>query len=215
MEPIENWHERGLAALARGELDTALAALRSAAEQTHSDTAVTGSLRQLAVAWMTRYYNAVDNASATSPADAMACCVGAIAAYRAMGTTQEAEEDRQLLAAACFGRAVGEAAQGREEAAITFYREATVLYPEEGSSVVNAAYLLLQLGRGSEAVEMLQAAVVRHPGQTQLHGNLVNALQQAGRFDDAVAAAKAAATLHSGLRFQYFGYFYPKCRVSA
>jgi len=89
-------------------------------------------------------------------------------------------------------------AQGKLDAAVTSYRQALALQPDNVEACVNLGNALKDQGKLDEAIACYRRALALKPDLPEAHGNLGNALRGQGRFDEAVVCYRQAIALRPG-----------------
>ncbi|MBI4508839.1 MAG: tetratricopeptide repeat protein [Deltaproteobacteria bacterium] len=110
----------------------------------------------------------------------------------------EAVERQADLAEAHHDLATTMRELGMSEDAVTHYRRALELIPEDADSLIGLGAALCDTGRVDDALAFLRRAAEAHPDSGSAFGNLGVALEAAGHDREAVAAyAKAVARFHA------------------
>jgi len=78
------------------------------------------------------------------------------------------------------------------------YERALALDPADVRTMLDAAYLLIALGRLDQSIALVEFAVSRDPINTAGHINLGRSYHYAGRWDDAISAYRTALLLNPG-----------------
>lgn len=190
----------------RGELDTAIDALRAAAEKADGATKAE-ALGRLAVVQYTRgMAEAGASAEAALAADPEGVWPTIAAAYRlaAEGKAEEAVAAARKAAgagggsgaSAALGRAL--AVKGDMVGAEAAYREAVAADAGALRPAIGLASVLRQTGRAAEAEPLLAKVIEASPGAVPAYKEMARVKIALGRAQDALADASLAAALGEG-----------------